>query len=404
MIIWGAMLIPVVGAIIKLTCFRKRVLVWEFLLPFLLSVFLIGLLKWGVETTQTYDTEFHGGWAETCEYYEDWNERVACSHPKYRQVRRTDSNGNVYYEQVFDGYEHAYDVDYHSEYWELRDSNGNTLRISERTFETLARRWQNRKFVDLRRNYHTNDGDKYVTNCPGDDDTLEPVTTKHGYTNKVQASRSVFNFEEVDDKTKRAYALFDYPEVEGYYQRSILGDGGPTTQAAERLLQIANARLGRPKQVKMFILLYRNQPLEAALYQEALWKGGNKNEFVLCIGVDNSDRPQWAKAFSWSEAERLKVDAREFVGQTFIDARRELDLTSVVDWMFVEVRKQFVRKPFADFDYLSVDPPLWGVIVAYLLTLMANMVLSFWLVVNEHNEPEPLRSRSNRVRSRQSSL
>lgn len=376
-IIWFAMVVPFATAFVLYRWYHHRTLWWEFLIPIVVSVLLITVSKLLAEKYQTWDHEYWGGWVTQAEYFEDWNQRVPCSHPKY--VTRTDSKGRTH--QEFAGYQHVYDVDYHPEYWEVNDSNGATISVSRDKFEELCDHFGNRKFVELHRSYHTNDGDKYVTSWDESDELLEPVTTIHSYENRVQASHSLFNFPEVDPEE---YGLFEYPKVEDFYHcPSILGESGPSGAGAERVLALANAKLGAWKQVRLWVVIFQDQPLAAGLAQQNYWKGGNKNEFVVCIGVNEQHQVQWCYPFSWTEVESLKVDTRNFVieqqGQT-------LDLERIVTWLAPEIEKRFVRKQFADFDYLQVEPPVWAVILTFILTIGANVGLSAWIIHNEHKD------------------
>jgi hypothetical protein len=374
MLIWIAAIIPIVAAVWLYVQHKKAMAFWEFLLPFAASVVFILLAKALVQTVQTSDTEYWGGWAVRAEYYEPWNERVSCSHAKY------DKDGK------FEGYEHSYDVDYHPAFWQIVDSNGIEVRIDSGNFEALSRRWNSRQFVDLRRNYHTEDGDKYVATFPGDDALLEPITTMHRWENRVQASNSVFRYPNVDSKTQLQYKLFQYPKLNGYLQQSILGDGGPTLGGANRRLEVLNARMGRDKKLRMYILVFKNQPMQASIEQEALWQGGNKNEFVLTIGVDNDYKVQWARAISWTPVESLKVEAREFIGETFTDKDQPLDLHVVVDWMATSLGSQWQKKDFREYDYLAVEPPTWAVVLVFILTIAVNVGVCFWVIGNEYDE------------------
>lgn len=371
MFIWLAMLIPVVTGLVLYFRFDRETIWWELLIPFGVSAVLCLGSKALVEKVQTADTEFWAGWAVRAEYYEDWNERVSCRHTKYR----TNSKGH----RVPDGTEHAYDVDYHPPYWQVIDSNNLTVGIDRGTFEKLCHKFGNRQFVDLHRNFHTKDGDMYQTVWSGDDLRLEPVVTAHSYENRVKASTSVFKFAAVDPKV---YGLFDYPAIQSYYeQRSILGDGGMTQPTAERLLQKWNAKIGATKQVRLFVLVFRDQPIQAGFDQQNYWQNGNKNEFVVTIGVNKQDEIQWCHPFSWTEVESLKIETRDFVmGQ------KRLDLEKLVNWLVPEVQGKFQRKHFKDFSYLTVEPPMWAVGLTFLLTCMVNFGVGFWIVQNEHRE------------------
>lgn len=390
MIIWGAMLVPLATVAVLLFFYQRKTLWWELILPLVISPLFILSAKALVEKVQTDDTEYWGGVAQAAEFSERWDEKVPCSHTRYCDETRTVSDGKggttTQTTKVACGTDHPYDVKDHPPTWEIMDDNGITVSIGSGKFEELATRWGNRKFVELNRSYHSIDGNKYVAKWDKQDETLEPVVTVHTYENRVQASTSVFNFQDVSDGDKAAFALFDYPDVNGYSQVSILGRGDATQADAEQSLRIANAKLGHPKQAKVFILVFQDQPMAAGIAQESLWKRGNKNEMVITIGTDASGVVQWCYPFSWTEVEELKIELRDQ-----ISGMGQLNLSHVVDLTVPLMWEKWERKRFRDFSYLTVEPPGWAVATTYLLTLLLNLGLGWWIVKNRHKEHEHLR-------------
>jgi hypothetical protein len=382
MTIWGAAFVPVVTVIVLLLFFRHKTVWFEFLIPVVVSLIMIGVCKSCTEGIATQDTEYWGSYGVRATYYEDWNEKVPCRHPKYctRAVTRTDANGNTYttMETYQCGYEHSYDVDYHPEIWMISDNLGGSYFIPKSKYTSLVNRWGPEKFRDLRRHYHTNDGDSYYTTWNKEDHTIEPIVRTHTYENRVQASTSIFNYPEVEDPT--VFGLYDYPETKGLTCRSVLGGGH---DAANRHLDIWNAKLGKPKQVRMWMLMFVDQPLLAAQEQEAYWKGGNKNEVVVCLGLDKQSNLQWCHVFSWSESETMKVRIR-----TEIVSLEKFDSLKAAQIMTTNIQKDFKRKEFADFSYLTVEPPIKYVIMTYLLTILVNVGISAFVILNDIKEKE----------------
>jgi hypothetical protein len=374
MVIYLALVIPIITALVLLIWFKHKTTLWEFAIPFGISLILTIAFKFGVETSLTRDTEYWGGWVEQIRYYEDWNEYIhkTCTET---YACGTDSKGNTRY--CTRTYDCSY-VDYHPPYWRAYESNGMKLRISKDDYARLKAKFGTKEvFVDLKRNYHTDDGDMYKVDWGGTDETLEPITTSHTYENRVQASMSTFNYYEVDPKKD---GLYEYPGVNRhYYVPAILGPGGPTKQAAERKLQLLNAKLGRAKQVRVFILIFVDKPRDVGHDQENYWIGGNKNEFSLAIGVDSKYNVQWCHPFSWTKAELLKVETRQFV-----EEQEQLDLVALADWLYPKIKADFVRMPFANFSYLTVEPPLWAILVTFIATLLANIGVSLWVILNRH--------------------
>jgi hypothetical protein len=278
-------------------------------------------------------------------------------------------------------------VDEHPPYWEVHDSLGATVSIDSVLFESLTKRWKNRKFVNLHHHrVHLRDGNKYVTDWDSQAATLEPVTTEHSYENRVQASTAIVNFKEVDPKK---WDLYEHSKIhEFYHQRSILGQGGATHVQAEQRLDYFNATLGSAKQVRMYILVFKDKPIDAAMDQEAFWKGGHKNELVTCVGVSPDYEVKWAYVFSWSKTEDLKIEARDFLAQ-----QTKLDLAAYVEWLGPEVQAKFVRFNWHTFDYLTVEPPGWVIALAFFLTIAVNIGLSIWTVMNQYDNEIMLNNR-----------
>lgn len=274
MVIWLSLLIPILTVFILYVFFNHQTSWWEFLIPFGASLVMILIMKFSSEVSQTSDTEY---WSETASkaiYSEPWDEEVSCRHPQYCKGTRTNSKGETETYEYQCGYEHSYDVDYHSEYWELISSSGNTISISQAKYNYFVKKWNNKVFVDKQRDFHRIDGDWYVTSWPGIDSLIECMVSSHSYENRVQASNSVFNYPEITENDIKFYGLYDYPEItEGYHQQGILGYGDVTQKMAESKIQILNAKLGPKKQLKVFVLLFLNKPDDVAYKQECYWKG-----------------------------------------------------------------------------------------------------------------------------------
>jgi hypothetical protein len=354
--------------------FKRRMVWWEYAVPFVVAFILIVICVTVSESVQTRDIEYWGGYVQKAEYFEAWDERVSCQHPIYV----TDSKGNL----ILVGYQHAYDVDDHEPYWVITDSNGATRNVNELAFLRLVRKFGNKQFVELSRDYHSNDGDCFVTYWGGDDKSLEPTVDLRSYVNMVQASSSILNFRSVNPKT---FHLFDYPEPNGYTCPVILGRLNSGRVEAERQLQILNSRYGASKKVRVWLLIFHDKPYAAALDQEAYWKGGNKNEFIVIVGLGKGDHVSWCKVVSWTEQEVLKARTKQLVS-----CMNRFDPVALAKWLTLEVSKTRgpIRKDFRQFSYLSVEPPTWMIIVTFLLTIVASAITSFILVINDYSESE----------------
>jgi hypothetical protein len=389
------MILPFIAVIVCLVWFKEETIWWEAAIPFAAVALFILIFKFAAESVATSDDEYWTGYVNTAEYYEDWDEEVPCRHPRYCTRTTTDSKGNTRTESYQCGWQHAYDVDYHPEYWAKVDHNGISHLINRSEYDFFVRKFGNRSFVNMNRDYHSNDGDMYQATWPSTDATLESMVTVHSYENRVQASSSVFNFPEVDTSDIRKYKLFNYPGINNFdKQRHILG---ANNKVAERKMEILNAKLGRKKEVKAFILVYKGQPIKAAEIQEAYWKGGNKNEFIVCIGTDKSGKKtNWVHIISWNLDKTLNVKVRNWVlGQD------NLNLPGLVDMMYPEINTHFRRQSFEEFSYLKVELTSGQLIAIWIVSFILSAGLAVWIIMNPINdESESYRTRYSSSNSR----
>lgn len=350
------MLIPVISAVVMFAVYKHRATWWEYLLPTVVTLCLALPAKFLVETVQTNDTEYWTGYVVNVTYLEGWTEHYTTTS--------TDSKGNSHTE-------HHYV--YHSPEYFITDNNGCRIHVNYSTFEYFCQKFKNKTFTDL---FHFSqsswgDGNEYDTAWDNKNETFTPCTSLHRYTNKIQAADSVFKFPEVSQDDKVAYGLYDYPGVYDYYRcQSVLGFPGSD------LLDYWNAKLGKQKQIRMWLLNFPDQPAMAGQLQEALWDGGNKNDLVVCVGTSGG-KTTWCYAFSWSESHDLKQEIRDYVvsGHT---------VSEIISFMAAGVEKKWVRKQFADFDYLTVEPPVWAVVIVFILTIIVNGGVCWWAIHNEH--------------------
>ena len=112
--------------------------------------------------------------------------------------------------------------------------------------------------------------------------------------------------------------------------------------------------------------------------QRSYWEGGNKNEFVVCIGVDNSGRFEWVDAFSWMSKPALEVEVEEFISRN-----EDVKLKKFADWLPSQVAAHWKRRDFQDFEYLQMElteTQLWWIMI---ILMIYNVAMSVWVINNE---------------------
>ncbi|MEI8223863.1 MAG: hypothetical protein WCG20_01930 [bacterium] len=377
MVIYGAVLISIIVTALLFLYFRKQIAWWEYFIPIPVSLLLVIGMKAMIEQTQVTSTEYWGSMVARVEYYEDWDEWI--TQTCYKECC-CDKDGKNCGQEPYD----CSHRDYHSAYWQIITTTGETISITESEYARIKGILGNETFKDLGRDYYTKDGDEYYCTWDGSEAKAIPVTTVHSYENRVKATDlNVFHFDKVDDSTKVHYELKDYPGMvnNNYTQNSLLGDNSPDAVQANKKLNYINGKLGPKKQVRVFLLVFKDQPLDAGMYQEWYWAGGNKNEFVVCVGIDRNRNVTWCKPISWTYNETLKVETRDFVTQ-----QKQVNLTAIANYLESAIDTKFQRRHFKEFNYLTVEPPTWAIVLTYIITLLVNFGIGYWVINNEFDE------------------
>jgi hypothetical protein len=393
MIIWIALLLPVFAALFLMTTAKNKVVLWEYLLLLVpvTSVIVSYFIALGVRQV---DTEYWNGYVNSATYYQSWQtwvHRTCYRNVNCRQVCSGSGESRSCHE-VCDRvpYDCSYCAD-HSEEWTASDNLGSTWNITPTTFDTWAQSWSNRSFVELNRpiNYHNGflvtcgrDGDAYRTVFNNDSSKIVPVTLTKHYINKIQTT-----FQKVDTSEVTQYELFNYPTYDRFSYNPVLGLND--IRVSNRLAQW-NARLGQQKQVHMLLLVFRDQPIEAAEHQSQYWKGGNKNEFILAVGerkdcmwdstgiaVPCRDIIEWAKVISWTDQRDLKQHVESAVLNM-----HGIDYFAIVDTMAANVKQSFVRKNWHTFDNIKVEPSRTAAIVTLILSILVTVTIGIYVVAN----------------------
>jgi len=366
---WAAVLLPALVGLVLHWIFPRKVLWYEAVLPIVPALLIIPLVKCSAEAVQVRDYERRGGWVVEARYFEAWNEY------HIQVCTETDSKGNTTVRDC------SY-VEWHSPYWELEDSNGYVLPITQPQFDTLQQRFGNRVFRDMHRAYHTQDGDQYATCWTGNAAAFQPVFTEHSYENRIQATHGVVDFPEISPQQAKTLGLYEFPKLrDPFNDPAILGKAAGVEQA-DQYLQQQNAKLGRGKQVRFWILLFHNKPRSVGYDQESYWRGGNKNEVVVTIGLDKQGKPAWCHPFCWAPDGNTSNDAMKIEIRDFVEQQKVFDPLKTAEFVVASAIDKFQRKQFKEFAYLTVDMPTWAHVLVWVLTVLSTVGMGVYVVVN----------------------
>lgn len=346
-----AYIFPLIAANILLVLFRNYDQWWIYLIMVVVTEFFLWLIMRRVSRTK----EYLSGYARHMEHHEPWVERVE------RVESYTDSRGNTRTRVVVD-YVH------HPDLWLMVLNTGRVVVIHHNVYYHYCSLWKTpEQWINPPHPNCVSGGGGQRHNWDGLYQNAATCTYQGLYINYVNNSNSIFRKDYVSRREARDLGLIKYPKYDrGYIEQDVVlcSPRLPLwirhSESPQRAFQLINAIYGAQYQIHIFVLLFdASQGVGVALKQQSYWKGGNKNEFVVCLGVDYGDIPQsmlhdrkatvkWCKAFSWCDAPTL-----ESATESWFIANSELRLDSYAAWLRDHMGL-WKRKEFSDFKYLGV--------------------------------------------------
>lgn len=368
--------IPFITALVLLLFFRKETVWWEYVILLAPSILMYFLIRFVIVSAETSSTEYLGAYASKIYHYDEWDEWIhrTCTRQVYAG---TDSKGHAKYRT--ETYDCSY-REYHPERWEIEDNNGATFPISETEYKNLVKLWQTpQHFIDMHRDYFRIDGDAQYYEWNKQKETIRDITYPKTYKNKIKVSKSIFNFEEISKKEASGYGLYEYPSVsENYRQNSIIGYKLNDKKAVNEFNYI-NSVFGEKYQFRTFLLFYYNKDILVSEKQRSYWVGGNKNEFIICIGLDSiTNKIQWVNCFSWMDEPRLEVYTEQYIND-----QDSLDITDLGLFLEKQIPSEWKRKEFKDFDYLKIELTTGQYIGILIFILLYNIGISIFIIKND---------------------
>lgn len=294
---------------------------------------LLYLFFWLLSTTR----EYLSGFVTAAIHYNAWTERVV------RTETRT-VNGKTYTSTRVDYVRHP---DTYS--WLL--NTGRECSVTYAAYLDMLNRWRTPvEFHPVPRVNCVAGGNGEICRWNGDENATETVTYTHRYRNPVRYSNSIFSERFISRKEAQRLNLINYPKLSGMDHDPVLVQPGldaSDININQLSIRRVNAFCGHDNQIHVFVLLFKaSEGIEIAYRQRSYWKGFNKNEFVVCLGMDGNS-VKWCQPMSWMDEPTLAVWAKEF----FRD-HTDLDL----DLFAAELRGnigKWRRKEFSDFKYLG---------------------------------------------------
>ena len=361
-------IIPFITSIILFFFFNKKIVWWEYIVLIVPPILFALLVKVLMVTINVHDTEYLGGYVLKATHYEDWDETVL--------VTRVVTTGKTTRTYVVP--ERRYHPD---EYTYTSSIDSSERSISKNVYMAMKKQMNSpEQFRDMNRDYRSKDGDAYDIYWNGKIEDMYDITKSHSYENKVAATQShnIYKGQRITRKKALELGLYDYPPIDRYeIQNPILGPISDTS--AIKAIRMLNACFGKEYQFRMYICIFPNKAMEISELQKQYWEVGNKNEFVVCLGMQNDTTVSWVNSFSWCDEPILEVLTR-----TWFAEHPTLDIPMYAQFLAEKIPSNWNRKNFEDFNYLNVNLAMWQYVVIIVLMLIVEGILSGFVIYNEY--------------------
>lgn len=361
--------------------------VWTYIWVILIVWSITKLIHFCFKKYQESATEYLGSYVTDLFHEDSW---VEIRIEKKRVKVGTDRNGNDIYRDV----EEIRHIN-HPDEWYMHTSIGSRIVINYSTYNYIQILWGTKEYCSSITGKHIVGGVRCCRQCHFLDVTnsffigqseLSPfsnpdyaerfftITECHTYTNKIRHSHSIFRYEKISKDEKEEYGLYDYPEIIDNDQECILGKEFPAH--VHRAFRLFNSYFGAKYQIRVFILLFdANKGITVSEKQRAYWNGGNKNELVVCLGIDDVDRVKWCHSFSWMDEPVMTVKIEGYFRE-----HEKLDLMVFNFWLRMNI-EYWQRKEFEDFNYIDVSLSSVQYWIWVALSLFTNSI-AIWIVLN----------------------
>lgn len=210
-----------------------------------------------------------------------------------------------------------------------------------------------------------------------------PTASTHHYENKLQASYSLYKHDEIN--LEDYPGLPDYPDqVRDYIHIDRLIGSFPNKDKASITLNSWNTKLNKLvddpenpgkkkswKQVNIVVVnLGSNTTIDHGYALQDHWENGNKNDYIVSMGMDDSGNVKWIYPFSWTESQMLNIVIRDEV----INTAKYEDAEDLINFIGQEVEDKFVRKEMADYEYIQIETSngaKYIIVIAHLIFAVA---------------------------------
>lgn len=325
-----------------------------------LIIFIVCIITYVDLGFKTMDTEIWSGEITSVEHNEEWDEWIP---PRTETYTTTDSKGNIVTKtRIIDGY------------WEHHDAS-NYITTSDEGRKYVSKTPNGKSFTDSFVNSNSELEEYYPIGSP--------TASVHTYKNKVKTSYSLYKYQKVN--LKQYPDLPDYPTEQNsdFTITRIIGSVPNNSESIKKLNELnlylndtnnPNNSEGQKsyKQCNLIFVNMGDVPYDYGYALEQYWQGGKKNDFVVAFGMKDN-KVTWCNPFSWTEVESLKTEVKDYM----VNLESVEDFVPVIKDVGHMVESDFVRKQFADFDYIQVELGAVAKILIILVEIIGFFIMLF---------------------------
>lgn len=310
-------------------------------------------------------------------HYEAWNEWITETCDEEVKVG-VDSRGFPIYKTV--SRDCSYSKYHPDEYKMFLHGVDNNITINEKEYKRILKLLNKKEEIEiLNRNYYTINGNMLYSTYDYDIKNMVPIVYEKKYFKYTKTTSSLFSY----DKPKTTNGLIQYPENNLFDFKSVLSELAlnDITKGDESLINKFNSKYSLTKDIFVYFIIFKNSDIDIVNKQKALWEGGQINEVVFCINLDDNCNIEWVDYFSWTDESEFEI----LVKNKLIESKgMTLDFDGVYSILNDNI-KYFKGKNNDDFNYISHKMTIKSFIALLYISLTITIVTFFLIdVLNKY--------------------
>ena len=204
----------------------------------------------------------------------------------------------------------------------------------------------------------------------------DPTSSSHMYKDYIKGSSVSLFKKEVKYEN---FQIPSYPTIYDYYNldRILTSIAIKDIKIYQRKLSEINGVFGPLKQCNIIMVIVKKQNPNYYYALQQKWAGGSKNDIVVMISVDDTNKIEWINILCFAESDFYRIKLRDS-----ILAIGTLDMDKILSEIEINTRQYYKRKHMKDFEYLSasVEPTGVQLIAATIINMLIclGLAIFFW--------------------------